>query len=121
MKHVKLLPRDFYQIIIAGLRYAYTRNNGLEPQTMFGHVKIYLPEVLKVDHEWALKIAQQAAEESISEVHLHYPDDTRWKDTFEDAFAFIKWLIDFIQTNDKEAKYMPYNIGTYIDLYNDTF
>ena len=121
MNEFLMAPHDFYQIILAALRYAYTRNNGLEPQTTFGHVKTYLPKVMKVDPEWALKIAQQAAEESISEVHLHYPDDTRWKDTFEDAFAFIKWLVNFIQTNDKEAKYMPYNIGTYIDLSNDTF
>ena len=115
MKHVKLLPGDFYQIIIAGLRYAYTRNNGAEPQGMYDHVYEYLPEVLSTNRAWAMTIARQAAEECISdELTFRFPGnvDNLYGDR-KASIEFVEYLVNFLLENGEK---LPYNYDKFLEL-----
>ena len=77
---------DLYQLLIEGNRYGYTRNNHLMPSGAFHHCRTYLPDMRKVDPEFALHTAKQLAEEAIDELRKDaYCDDKKMFSFFQDG------------------------------------
>lgn len=105
---------DLYRLLIGELRYAYSRNNHLQPSCAYDEVKKFLPEMLAADHEIALTTAKQLCEECISDqLSANFLDGL--DDEFgnrKEAIEFIEWLLAFIR--DTDPGYVPYNQSLYL-------
>ena len=120
---VKIKTHDLYQLLVASCRYGYTRNNHLEPESSFIHVKYYLPLMLKEDREITLTTAKQLCEECINELESRFYNGN--DDVFNNRttyIAFIQWLLKFLCKNDKTFNESQiYNIENYYrNLSEDT-
>lgn len=105
---------DVYRLLIGELRYAYTRNNHLQPSASYDDAKRILPEMLKEDPDTAVRTAKQLCEECISDQIAG-----RFYDGLDDEFGnrseavgFVEWLIEFVHSNGA-AEYRPYNHDLY--------
>lgn len=113
---VSISPHDLYQILIAELRYGFTRNNHLMPWGAFGHCKEYIPAMLPVDPLIAEHTAVQCAEETISELRMRTISSTDRLLEFglEKEYAdFVLWCLHFLVDHQKEflvGHNAPYNI-----------
>ena len=106
--------KDVYQLLISECRYGYTRNNHLMPDGAYTKVKKYIPEMYKIDKDYALRTLQQICEECISLNLL-----TNFYDGYDDEFDnrqscidFIKWCLDYINNNWNQ-NYVPYNFDSF--------
>lgn len=111
---------DLYNLLISQCRYAYTRNNHLEPDSSYNKVKKYLNKLLKSDAEFTLHIACQLCEECISlqlnDNFFEGLDDEYYNR--HQTIEFIEWLLKFIHTKGKKVEerfvnYLPYNYDSY--------
>ena len=106
--------KDVYQLLISECRYGYTRNNHLMPDGAYDKVKKYIPEMYKIDEEYALYTLQQICEECISENLI-----TNFYDGYDDELGnrqrcidFINWCLDYIKSNGRQ-NYVPYNFDDF--------
>lgn len=106
--------KDVYQLLLSECRYGYTRNNHLMPDGAYTKVKKYIPEMYKIDKDYALRTLQQICEECISLNLL-----TNFYDDYDDEFGnrqscidFIKWCLDYINNNWNQ-NYVPYNFDSF--------
>ncbi len=105
---------DVYRLLIGELRYAYTRNNHLQPSSAYGEAKKFLPAMLDADPDTAIHTAKQLCEECISDqIARHFYDgiDDEFVNRAE-AVGFVEWLIEFIRSSG-DAEYRPYNHNLY--------
>ena len=113
---VSIGVKDAYQMLISELRYGYTRNNHLMPWGAYDHVKVYLPVMEAVDQDWALKTAQQAAEECISdELSIRLRDEDQHGNR-KMAVEFVGYLVDWICKRENGHRYMPYNYDHFVSM-----
>lgn len=113
-KTISIGTDDLYRFLIANCRYAYTRNNHLEPSCSYSVVKEYLPLMLEAHHRLAIITAMQLCEECIyHEILSHFYDG--FDDEFnnrKDSIDFVEYLIKFVHDNDdadfKPDYYLPY-------------
>lgn len=113
-KLINLETIDIYRMIIATLRYCYTRNNHLEPSSTYSYViKDLLPNFYKVDKDLAIHIAEQLCEECISEeLNGHfYEGEEDENGNRKETINFINSLLAFIHNDDN--RYRPYNYDLY--------
>lgn len=113
---VEIGIKDAYQMLIAELRYGYTRNNHLMPCGAYAHVKEYLPVMEEANPEWALKTAQQAAEECISDelsIRLTEEDESKNRKL---SIEFVGYLVDWICKHENGHMYMPYNYDHFVEI-----
>ena len=111
--------KTLYQLLIAELRYGFTRNNHLMPGGAFSHCEAYIPQMYEVDKEMALVTVEQAAEETINEFRmLFYIDDKadnlnyNRQETYKEYKEFIMWCLKYIA--EKENLRYIYNIDGFI-------
>ncbi len=111
---IEIKTIDLYRLLIGELRYAYSRNNHLQPSCAYDEAKKFLPEMLAVDHEIALTTAKQLCEECISDqLSMNFFDGL--DDEFgnrKEAIEFVEWLLTFIR--DTDPGYVPYNQSLYL-------
>lgn len=114
-KSIEIETIDLYRLLIGELRYAYSRNNHLQPSAAYDEAKKFLPEMLIPDFKMALITAKQLCEECISDQL-----STNFSDGLDDEFGnrkeaieFIEWLLTFIHENGDES-YVPYNQSLYL-------
>ena len=115
-KTVAITPIDLYRFLIGELRYAYTRNNHLQPSAAYGEAKKFLPMMLEADEDVAVNTAKQLCDECISDqiaAHFYTGIDDEFGNRRE-AIEFVEWLMSFVHDNGGES-YRPYNY----DLYED--
>lgn len=119
MKNIKITPIQLYRLLVGECRYAYTRNNHLQPSCAYDEVKEFLPKMYKADPMVALDTASQLCAECISdELSAHFYEGL--DDEFgnrENAIDFIEYLIDFINAY-RSIEYKPYNYGLFEELKN---
>ncbi len=114
-KKLSLPLRDVYQFLISELRYGYTRNNHLMPGDSYEKVKRIIPEMYKVDEEYAVYTLKQLCEECISgqlTVNFYDGEDDEFRNRKE-AIDFIEWSLDWIHQHNedpkfKDKKWLPY-------------
>lgn len=115
-KELSVSAIDLYRLLIGELRYAYTRNNHLQPSAAYGEAKKFLPKMLEADKDVAINTAKQLCEECISdELMGHFGDAL--DDEFgnmKEAMGFVDWLMSFLEENGASRK--PYNYHNYEDL-----
>lgn len=115
-KELSVSAIDLYRLLIGELRYAYTRNNHLQPSSAYGEAKKFLPKMLEADKDIAINTAKQLCEECISdELMGHFSDGL--DDEFgnmREAMNFVDWALKFIEENGDSRK--PYNYRDYEDL-----
>ena len=93
--------KDVYQLLISECRYGYTRNNHLMPDGAYDKVKKYIPEMYKIDEEYALYTLQQICEECISENLL-----TNFYDGYDDELGNRQRCIDFINARPVSKRFV---------------
>jgi hypothetical protein len=59
MKTMELNLKDVYQLLIGDLRYGYRRNNHLMPGCAYDRVKELIPQMYKVDKDYAVYTLKQ--------------------------------------------------------------
>ena len=109
MRKVEIESIELYRMIIANLRYAYTRNNHLEPSSTFEYLKKLLPNLIEADKETGLHTAEQVCDEAIS-LELTTNFGNGHDDEFgnrRETLNFIEYLVDLIKANEG---HLPYNI-----------
>jgi len=109
-KKLELDLHDIYQLLIAECRYGYTRNNHLMPSSAYEKVRRIIPEMFKVDSEYALYTIKQICEECISDQIVWNFFDGK-DDEFgnrREAIDFTKWCLDWIHEHEYTA-WEPYN------------
>lgn len=118
MKNIKIGSVQLYRLLVGECRYAYTRNNHLQPSCAYDEVKEFLPKMYKADPAVALDTAKQICTECISfELGTHFYDGL--DDEFgnrERAIDFINYLLEFINSKYTSGKYEPYNYGFFKEL-----
>jgi len=111
-KKIELELKDVYQMLISECRYGYTRNNHLMPSGAYDKVKRIIPQMYKVDKEYAIYTLKQICEECITdELDWHFYDspDDEFNNKAE-SIEFIKWCFDYIYANtaDFDKDWKPY-------------
>ena len=103
---------DFYRLLVAGCRYAYRRNNHLEPSYIYSYVRGMLPNLLAADKETAIGTARQLCEECISDElieHFYNGEDDEHENR-KNSIRFINYLLDFVHKYDADWKPYNYNL-----------
>lgn len=112
---VAVSTKDLYQFLIAECRYGYSRNNHLMPYGSYSHVWAYLDKLEKVNHDCAIRTAEQLCEECISDnLNVYFWDGI--DDDFgnrQEAFKFIEKLLKYI--HKYKENWLPYNYDNYTD------
>lgn len=114
-KMVNIESLDFYRLLLANLRYCYTRNNHLEPTYAYDRVKEeYLPELFEVDEDVALHTAKQMCDECISdEICMRFWNGEEDENGNRRAsFLFIDYLLEEI--HKYEPEWLPYNYNQFL-------
>ena len=89
--------KDLYQLLIAELRYGFTRNNHLMPDGAFAHTKHYIDGMWREDQSYAIRTLSQAVEETISEFVLRMPFNSSegFSNELQNSYInFIVWGLD---------------------------
>jgi len=122
-KKIEVSLKHLYWYLIDTCRYGYTRNNHLMPATAFDTCRELLPKIAEADAEYAIYVANQLAEEAISdELVWHFAEKV--DDQFGNmskTIKFIEDLLKFIETNADGANRMlrPYNYEHYLEYTNN--
>lgn len=114
-KTIDLELLDFYRLLIASLRYSYSRNNHLQPSVSYQDIKEeYLPKLFAIDKETALHTFKQICDECISdEICMHFYDGE--EDEFNNrrsSLEFVEYLLNEI--HKYEPNWFPYNYDQFI-------
>lgn len=97
---MEITTKDLYQLLVAELRYGFTRNNHLMPDGAFRHCKGYIPKMFEVDKDAALATAKQAVEETICEFRMLFDEGLSYeKERYEEYKDFIMWGLHFMADN----------------------
>ena len=116
-KKISINTDDFYRLLIAGCRYAYKRNNHLEPNYIYNYVKETLPEFLQVDSDMAIHTAKQLCDECIDlEIFTNFydgKDDSNGNRA--SSIKFVNFLLNFVRDNSGEPDWKPYNYKLFED------
>ena len=121
LKTLALELKDIYQMLIAECRYGYTRNNHLMPWGAYDKVRRIIPEMYKVDAEYAIYTLKQICEECVSdELMGHFYDGV--DDEFENmnqTIVFINWCLSYIHEHDTDKRFSNINKWTpnFYDIY----
>lgn len=114
-KNISISLKELYQMLVGTCRYGYTRNNHLMPADAYGKVKKFIPEMHKVDEEYALYTLKQICEECITEeLNLRFYDGE--DDEFgnrRESIKFINWCFDYIKEKTNE-EWKPYCYDSYL-------
>lgn len=106
---------DFYRLLVSNLRYAYSRNNHLQPSISYQDIKEkYLPKFFAIDKETALHTFKQMCDECISdEICVRFCDGE--EDDFgnrRSSLEFVEYLLNEI--HKYEPDWFPYNYDQFI-------
>jgi len=119
MDYVNINSTSLYRLLIANLRYCYTRNNHLEPSCSYNTIlNEILPLMLEADSETAIHTAKQLCEECITDeigMHFYYGEDDEFGNR-KASIDFVKELLDFIHKADPD--YVPYCYDSFIENTN---
>lgn len=109
MEKVSLDLKDMYQLLVCYLRYGYTRNNHLMPNCAYDKVKELIPQMYKVDSDYAITTLKQICEECITDELV-----CNFYDGYDDEFGnrretidFINWSLEYIHEKG-DPDYKPY-------------
>ena len=94
-KKIEIDIADVYQLLISAGRYAYTRNNHLEPHCFYKQTENIIMNMFKVDEEYAMYTLKQLVEECINKELSNLTGE----DTFGNKLAtinFIEWGIGLV-------------------------
>lgn len=122
MKTMSVPLKDVYQLLIGELRYGYKRNNHLMPDAGYEKVKRIIPEMYKVDKEYAIYTLKQLCEECISDqimMNFHDGEDDEYGNR-ADAIHFVKYSLKWIHKHEADKQYednawFPYNYDLFLD------
>lgn len=81
-KKVQVGVHDLYQMMIGECRYGWTRNNHLMPDGAYNHCLNYLPEMFKVDRDYAIHTTLQLMSETIEEIRRESFNDEKRQSKF---------------------------------------
>lgn len=118
---LSLSLKDVYQFLISELRYGYGRNNHLMPGDGYEKVKRIIPEMYKVDEEYAVYTLKQLCEECITEqlsTNFYDGEDDENGNRAE-AIEFVKWCLDWIHNHNEDPrfddkKWLPYCYDSFL-------
>ena len=121
-KTMKLPLKDVYQLLISEMRYGYKRNNHLMPSCGYDKVKTFVPQMYKVDKEYAVYTMKQLCEECISDqlmMNFYDGEDDEHGNRAE-AIKFVKWSMQWIHQHETDKRYdgstwLPYNYDLFLD------
>ncbi len=107
---------DLYRFLIGNLRYAYTRNNHLQPQCIYDEIKEkFLPKFFESDQELALHTAKQMCEECISTELMQFLGGE--EDEFGNEKASVVFVEELLGTiHLYQPEYLPYNYDSYLNI-----
>jgi len=115
-KVVEVNVHDMYRFLIQSCRYGYKRNNHLMPWGAYDDVMKYLPMMLDVDKDCALRTAVQLCDECISDQLMY-----NFRDGLDDengnrkcSVEFIEYLTKFLDDNSGSIR-RPYNYEDYLE------
>lgn len=114
-KIIEIDSQVLYRMMVANLRYCYTRNNHLEPTCTYDLFKEeLLPAFFEKDEEIALHTTKQICEECISDeicTRFFEGEDDEFNNR-EYSIKFVNYLLDLIHKYDKY--YKPYNFDSFL-------
>lgn len=110
---VELNVKDVYQLLVANLRYGYTRNNHLMPSCAYEQTKRIINDFLKVDENYAINTLKQICDECISdEICINFYDGVDDEcGNREESIQFVWWCIKTI--NEHIPGWRPYNFDRF--------
>jgi len=115
MKQMLVDVKTMYQMILGNLRYAYTRNNHLEPSSSYSQTKNLIEEMYIIDENMALTTLKQACSECINDEIVG-----RFFDGVDDqngnrkaSIEFINWCLETVKIATKE-EWKPYNYDLFL-------
>ena len=114
-KTIDLELLDFYRLLVANLRYSYSRNNHLQPSSTYQRVKEeYLPKLFAIDKETALHTFKQICEECIfDEICMNFYDGEEDESgNRRSSLEFVEYLLNEI--HKYEPDWLPYNYDQFI-------
>ena len=107
---VEISMTDIYQLLISAGRYAYTRNNHLEPHYFYNQVKRITLDMFKVDENETLDTLKQLVEECINKELCTFIEEDIYGNKLA-TIEFINWGIE--QINNHGSCWSPYNIDLF--------
>lgn len=121
-KTMRLPLKDVYQLLISEMRYGYGRNNHLMPSAGYDKVKAFVPQMYKVDKDYAVHTMKQLCEECISDqlmMNFYDGEDDEHGNRAE-AIEFVKWSMQWIHQHETDPRYegsawLPYNHDLFLD------
>jgi len=111
-KKVEVGIHDLYQMMISECRYGWTRNNHLMPDGAYNHCLDYLPEMFKIDRDYAIHTTLQLMSETIEEIR---------KESFNDWKRSSKFALVHDDGSTEEHKSTWEGDGTYRFIAHTTF
>lgn len=110
---VEVNVKDVYQLLVANLRYGYTRNNHLMPSCAYEQTKRIIDDFLKIDEDYAIHTLKQICDECISdEICINFYDGVDDEcGNREESIQFVWWCIKTI--NEYISEWKPYNFDRF--------
>jgi len=112
-KKIEIEIGDLYHLLVAECRYGYIRNNHLMPWAAYERVKKLIPEMYKVDKEYAIYTLKQICTECMDSELVYYIAREDENGNRKLTMEFIKWCLDYIRKHEtdprfKREKWKPY-------------
>jgi len=112
---IRIELKDMYDLLIVECRYAYRRNNHLQPATAYDRVRRLIPLMYRANKLFAKQTLKQICTECIGdELMIYLPREDKFFNRRR-SIEFVEWCMDTLRSYG-ETDWYPWNWDQFLRI-----